>query len=368
MKKYFLGILTISIIIFSGCSENDEAEAEKIIPVQIYEIKPDTISNYIKVTGSVSGENDAIVYSKINEKLDEIYVRPGQSVSAGQVLAVQYNATFKQAVDLAKASVKTAQSQADFAIQEFDRKNQLYEQKVISPQQFDQVKTQKETAENTLEQAKLQLAQANETYQNSFIKAPFSGVVGAIFYEKNQMVPPGMQVVQIVSPNAMKSKLQISTKDISSVAYGKSVEIKFPSIPDKIYKGVVSKVNQAIDPVTNLLEVEVQLIKPDSRIKSGIFGEFYIEVSQKQGIFVVPENSLMQRTEVMVDKETGIQGTVKKYFIFTVENGAAKITEVKTGISSEGRIEIKKGLKEKDTVIVVGQNIVRDGQKVKIVK
>ena len=75
----------------------------------------------------------------------------------------------------------------------------------------------------------------------------------------------------------------------------------------------------------------------------------------------------MQRTEIKVNKKTGIQKTMKKYFVFAVENGLAKLKEVKTGINSDGRIEILKGLKNSDTVIVVGQNVVRDGQKVKIV-
>ncbi|MEJ2618109.1 MAG: hypothetical protein P8Z35_24340, partial [Ignavibacteriaceae bacterium] len=118
---------------------------------------------------------------------------------------------------------------------------------------------------------------------------------------------------------------------------------------------------------SNLLEIEVQLMNPDNRIKSGIFGEFLIEAATKKGTIVLPENSLLQRTEIIVDKKTGVQKTMKKYFVFTVENGMSKLKEVKTGINSDGRIEILNGLKNADTVIVVGQNVVRDGQKVKIV-
>ncbi len=368
MNKHLLTLLIICILFLISCKTEEEVQEEKSIPVNVYKIQPDTISRYIKLTGSISGENDAIVYSKISEKLDRIYVKPGQKVNNDEVLAVQYNALFEQSVELAKSALKTAQAQYELVNQDFERMGELYKQKAVSPQQYDQAETQKKTSEAGLEQAKLQLEQANENYQGSFIKSPFNGIVGAIFFEENQMVPAGQPVVQIVNTSAMKSKLQLSSKDISAVSIGQSVLINFPSIPDKEYKGKVININHAVNKLSNLLEIEVQLINPDNRIKSGIFGKFLIEAATKKGVIVLPENSLLQRTEIIVDKKTGVQKTMKKYFVFAVDNGLSKLKEVKTGINSDGRIEILKGLKIADTVIVVGQNIVRDGQKVKIVE
>ena len=367
MNRHLIILLLFVIFFITSCKKEEEIQEEKSIPVNVYKVQPDRISSYITLTGSISGENDAIVYSKISEKIDKIFVKPGQRVSNNEVLAVQYNALLEQSVELAKAAVKTAQAQYELVSQDFGRMGELYKQKAVSPQQYDQAETQKKTAEAGLEQAKLQLEQANENYQNSFIKAPFSGVVGAVFFEVNQMVPAGQPVVQIVSPDAMKSKLQLSSKDISAVSAGQSVLIKFPSIPGKIYNGKVININHAVNKLSNLLEIEVHLINPDKRVKSGIFGEFLIETKTNKGTIVLPENSLMQRTEIIVNKKTGIQKTMKKHFVFAVENGLAKLKEVKTGINSDGRIEILKGLKNSDTVIVVGQNVVRDGQKVKIV-
>lgn len=367
MYKNLLTLLIIGILFLSSCKTEDDVQVEKSIPVNIYKIQPDTISRYIKLTGSITGENDAIVYSKISEKLDRIYVKPGQKVNNDEVLAEQYNALLEQSVELAKAALKTAQAQYELVSQDYERMGELYKQKAVSPQQYDQAETQKKTAEAGLEQAKLQLEQANENYQNSFIKAPFRGIVGAVFFEENQMVPAGQPVVQIVNTNVMKSKLQLSSKDISDVSIGLPVLVKFPSIPGKEYKGKVININHAVNKLSNLLEIEVQLINPDNKIKSGIFGEFLIETATKKGTIVLPENSLMQRTEIIVDKKTGVRETMKKYFVFAVENGYSKLKEVKTGINSDGRIEILKGLENADTVIVIGQNVVRDGQKVKIV-
>jgi len=64
----------------------------------------------------------------------------------------------------------------------------MNDQKAISPQQFDQAKVAKETSEQGLEQAKSMLEQAKEQYENSFVKAPFDGVVAAVYVEKNQTI------------------------------------------------------------------------------------------------------------------------------------------------------------------------------------
>jgi len=99
-----------------------------------------------------------------------------------------------------------------------------------------------------------------------------------------------------------------------------------------------------------------------------MFGEFFIEVENHPNTIVVPEFSLLTQTEVKIDRETGLQTPVKKYFLFVISNGKAKLKEVKTGILNDGQIEITDGLNVGDTVIVVGQNIVKEDQKVKVIE
>ena len=111
MNKKIFGLLMFGVLFVNACTDTDTVQKDKIIPVKIYKVQSAKISNYIKLTGSVTGENDADVYSKISEKLETIFVKPGQKVNSGQVLAVQYNVTLKQSVDLAKTAVKTAQAQ-----------------------------------------------------------------------------------------------------------------------------------------------------------------------------------------------------------------------------------------------------------------
>lgn len=365
LKKLFVMLMVLSL--FISCEEEMEKTNETKVPVKVYEAKKDTISQFVRLTGSTEAENDAVIFSKISEKIDKIFVKVGEQVSADQIIAKQHNEILEQSVDLAKAAVKTAESQYKLARQNFKRMQSLFEQKAVSQQQFDQAESQYETGQAALEQTKAQLEQAEENLQNSFIKAPFSGTVAAINYEEDQMVPAGQPVAQVVNSNSMKAKLTVSGKDVNKVNAGQSVVIEFPSIPGKVYKGEVVRINKALNPVTNSLEIEVRILDADKRVKSGIFGKFNLELITRKNVIVIPEVAVQQQTEVQIDRKTGVQKPVRKYFVFKIADGKAELAEVGVGIRSDSRIEVTNGLTAKEKVVVVGQNIVKDGDNVKII-
>ncbi|MBK7105627.1 MAG: efflux RND transporter periplasmic adaptor subunit [Ignavibacteriae bacterium] len=367
MKKLFLVSAIFLMLIFTACEEETKQKNEKIVPVKVYTVKLDNIENFVKATGTIAAGEDVIVFSKVSEKIVKVFVKPGDKISQGQTIALQYNALFKQSVAAAETAVKSAQTQFNLAQQEFNRMKNLFDQKAISSQQFDQIKTQYESAELGLQASKVQLQQAKEQFDNSYIKSPFNGTIASIYIEQNQMVAAGLPIAQIINSNSMKAKVKIPSDEIGKIFKEQSVSIEFPSIPNKIFEGIVSEIDQAVDPISKNLQVEISLIKPGGSIKSGMFGEFLIKTSIKDNSIIIPENSIQSRTEVKIDRETGLQKSIKKYFVFVIKNGKANLIEVKTGISSDGRIEILSGLNVGDTIVVVGQNIVKSGDKVKII-
>lgn len=366
-SKGFILSITLLILMISGCSKKTEDNVEKKVPVKIYKANASTISKFIRVTGTVTAEEDVIVYSKIAERVERIYVTPGQKVIKGQLLAVQKNDILKQSLGMAIAALKTAEAHAKLATQDFKRMNILFNQRAISRQQFDQAKTANETATHTLEQSKSGYEQAKERYENSLIKAPFNGVVAAVNVEENQMINAGHPVVQVLSSSKMKAKVNITGEDINNVKTGQTVVIKFPAIRGEEFNGKVEKINSSVDQMSKSLEVEIAFLTSDNRIKSGMFGEFLIETHNHSNSLVIPEAALITQTEVQISRETGIQNPIKKYYLFVVNSGSAKLKEVQTGITNNGQIEISSGLNKGDSVIIVGQNIVKEGQSVNII-
>ena len=367
MKSGLLIIFLSVIFLFQGCKKQNETINDKPVSVKVYKLKPESISNYIYLTGAVKAVKDAVVYSKISEKLDKIIVQTGQKVKQNEVLAIQSNEILKQGVQVAEAMLQNAKAQLNMIKIDYERMQRLYKEKAISQQQFDKMKTQKQTAESTVEQSIAQLKQVKEQYENSFIKAPFGGIVAAILFDENQMVPAGQPVIQIISTKGLKANLKVASQDIPKIKKGQRVIINFPSFPDKQFEGYVYNLDEAVDPLSKTLEVEVGMKKNNPGVKSGMFAQFLIEIHKSNNTIIVPDDALLTQTEVHLNKDTGLQESVRKYFIFKIKNNIANLKEVKTGINSEGKIEITSGLSFGDSVVVVGQNIVKDEQKVQVI-
>ena len=111
----------------------------------------------------------------------------------------------------------------------------------------------------------------------------------------------------------MKSKIYLTGEDIQNVKAGQKVIIKFPTIPEAEFNGSVKKINTAIDQSSKSLEVEIAILSKDNRIKSGMFGEFFIETNKIASCLVIPEPALIPQTEIKIDRETGLQNTFKKF-------------------------------------------------------
>src|SRR5690606_38157163 len=86
-------IITLSII---GCGDEAAKQQEITIPVKIYNVQSESLTQYLKLTGTITAGKDQVVYSKTSERVDAVYVKPGDRVNANQVIARQYNALLTQ--------------------------------------------------------------------------------------------------------------------------------------------------------------------------------------------------------------------------------------------------------------------------------
>lgn len=365
MKKLLLLILLG--LFLAGCGSDEVEKEEKPVSVRVYKLHPDSISSSVKLTGSISAVDDAVVFSKVTEEVKDIKVETGDKVTTGEILAIQKNDMLKQGVDAAEAGLKNAKAQLNLVQNDFERMKRLYEQKAISEQQFDQTETQLEAAKSAVDQFEAQLSQAREQYQNSFLKAPFAGRVAAIYIDENQMLPAGQPAFQLINSKGMKAKVRVPSGDIEKIKKGGVVKISIPAIPGKVFKGIVYDLDESIDPITKSLEAEIRINNPGTEVRSGMFGQFEIETVKETETVVIPDNAVLTQTEVKQNEDTGELDPVKKSYVFKVENSRAALQEIKTGISGSDRIEVLSGLNFSDTIIVVGQNIVKNDQLIKVV-
>jgi multidrug efflux pump subunit AcrA (membrane-fusion protein) len=168
-------------------------------------------------------------------------------------------------------------------------------------------------------------------------------------------VMPGSPLFAIVDLKSMSMLSKVDESDIAKIEPGQPATVSLEAYPEKSFPGRVVKV--ADTATTNeagatAFEVTVQMDPTDINLKIGMSGSANLVVVEKQGVLVVP-------IEAIVEKKG------KKY-VFKVVDGKARLTEVSVGISNEEDVEILRGLKAGDRVIVKGTEKLHDGQGVKI--
>lgn len=367
MRKLILATFTLAIVI-TGCQKTTQPKVVEEVPVQVYVVHPDTISRFILVTGTLEAYREALVYSKVSERLESISVHTGQWVDKNQLLGEQHNQLLQAAVRQAQAALDGASAQYQLAQSEFERIESLQEEHAVSAQQFDQARTQFEAAKAAKEQAEAALHQARVQLENTQLRAPFAGQVAMILFDEADMVPAGQPVFKIVDERKMVAKLDLPDTYFREVKENQKIYAEFPALSRSTFVGRIRRINSAIDPLSRTVQVEVVFPNADGQLTSGAFGRFQIEVERHSGVIIIPDNALLSRTEVKISEETGLAEYLRQFYLYVVRENTARLNTVDRGIESNGRVEIVSGLAPGDSVIVVGQKLVREGERVRVLK
>ena len=270
----------------------------------------------------------------------QIFVREGQVVKKGQILAQLDDAVMRSSIE----EVKTALNLANIM---FEKQQKLWDQKIGTEIQYLTAKNQKESLEKRLETLE-------EQKEMSKIKAPISGTVDEINPKVGEAVSPGFPAFRVVNGMDLSLKAQLSENYIPYVKRGDLVKISFPALEKEI-EAKVTTVGQSINPVDRTFDVEVKL-PSDPMLKANMFGELSINDRTIKDAITVPV-ALLQQSEI-------------SKFVFIAEKQTdqwlAKRVNIETGLSYDGKIEVKKGLAAGQNLIVAGYKGLSDGQEILI--
>ena len=305
---------------------------------------------------SIKGVQDVEIRPKAQGFLTEIHVKEGQTVSAGQTLFVIDNETYQAQVRLAQAAVNAAQQGVNTAQLTYDNSKQLHASKVIGDYEL-------QTAQNTMESAKAQLAQAQaslasakEALSYCYVKSPAAGVVGTIPFKKGALVS-GSNILTTVSNNSsMEVYFSVTEKDamlISQVGLNSFPPVKLQLADGSIYEhdGTVTKMSGVIDAATGSVQIIALFNNPARKLKSGGTGNIVIPRVNSNAI-IIPQSCV---SEVQ-----------NKKFVYTLgKDNKVKYTEIKVDPQNDGNNYIvTDGLKAGDKYVTNGITKLNDGMEI----
>lgn len=326
----------------------EKLDTLKRIPlVTAIEVEKQVFTHFLEIQGSVKTKQNLLIYPEMAGTLESIFVKEGQLVAKGEVLAQIDDGGMKQQV----AQVETT---TELAKTTFERQQRLWDQKIGSEIQFLQAKTNYEASKKSLEQLKQQV-------EKFTIKAPFSGVIDDVIKEQGTVVAPGMgaEIFRIVNLNNMYIEAAVPESYISNVAKGKTVEAFFPVL-GKTIEAKVRQTGNFINPANRTFKVEIAVSNKDKYIKPNLTAKLKINDYTSEDAILIPQSIISENA-------------LGEQYVYVVKNieddkGIATQVIVKTGKTQGDQIEILGGITTGNLLIEAGARSVKDGQEVKIAK
>lgn len=369
-----------------------------------------TITEIVSVSGKIQPESEVKISADVSGEIIEMAVMEGDSVRQGQLLLrinpELYETTISQlSANLDNARAGTAGSEAQKAraaaslIQaeaNYKRQKQLYEQKVISEQEWDQARVQYEVAKAdaisaeknalaakyTTASAAARLEEGRRNLGRTSIYAPASGIVTQMNSEKGERVVgtaqmAGTEIMRISNLNVMEVEVNVNENDIVRIKNGDSADIKVDAYPDRVFKGIVTQIANSAkfnstqlltDQVTNFV-VKVRIL-PESYadlgmgrnqpFRPGMTATVDIKTVSKNNALCVPISAVTTRNPAKKSEMGSKNGKTqteepkkedKGMWVLLYNNGVLKSVKVKTGLQDLDYFEITEGLKPGDEVV-----------------
>ena len=306
-----------------------------ITDVIVSEAKEGLFKSYVEVQGRIDAQDNVMINPQAQGVVTAIYVRAGQNVSRGQVVAQIDDNVLRQ-------NMAQLQTQVDYATNIFNRQKNLWDQKIGTEVQYLNAKTQKEGLEKQMQVLRSQL----NLYK---IKSPISGTIDQMDMKLGQAVMPGNSGIRVINTRNLKVKALIAETYAGRVNQGDQVNVVFPDIPDSI-SATLNFASKVIDPVSRSFTVEVKL-PSKSTYRTNMLAILKIADYRNPKALTIPVNA--------------IQKAENGDYVFVAENGKAKRVPVTSGKFSEGQAEILSGLKAGDQIIVKGMKDLDEGDSVK---
>ena len=296
------------------------------MPVEAEEIKAQPLSRDIVAVGSLRADESVVVSTEVAGRVVRIGFLEGSRVE-------KYSLLFELDDSVSRAEVAQARAAVALSESNYQRSIGLYQQKLISAAQRDEI-----TARRAADRATLQLAEAH--LAKTHITAPFTGIAGLRQVSPGDYVKEGQPLVNLEALDVMKADFKLSESALSAVAVGQKLALEVDAYPGQTFTGEVYAIDPRLSEDSRAVAVRARVPNEKGLLRSGLFARVRLTIGQKDQAILVPEQAIMPQGD--------------RQFVYVVENGKASMCEIVLGQRRPGQAEVLSGLKAGDIVITAG--------------
>ena len=356
-----LGILLLGLVLCSGCGADGGAAAGSgagrgnggpgrpgggegkpsgpPVAVAVQEAVIGSISAYYRATASLEVENEAVIEARVSGTVREVRAEEGDEVQAGQIVL---------RIDPREYQLRAQQAEAlaDKERNRFERAKKMFEQNLVSEQEFSTARSDLAAAEATLELSELELSYTNVT-------APFGGQVVRRTTDIGRTIGPGDPLFALADVHPLLARVHVPAKEFRSLRTDQKVDLLLDSNATML-KGRISLISPIIDPNTGTIKLTVEIDDYPPGTRPGDFAEVQIVTERRDEVLLIPK--------IAVVSEKG------ERFVYTPSDSTAVRRVVEVGFEDEESAQILRGLDVGERVVIQGQRSLKDGAPIRILE
>jgi HlyD family secretion protein len=389
-----LGVLVVGAIVTAGVVQSSQGRGTV---VQLADVKREDITARVRAPGKIEPLTQVKVSADVAGKVVRLAVKEGDTVRRGELMLqlddTQYRAAFEQVkANLASAEARLRESTASLKVAEtnYSRQRALFDDGLLSRQEWDQAATAIEsarvgalTAQEEVTRFRAMRDASADNLSKCRIVAPFDGVVSALYVEAGEIVVigtmnnPGTQILTVSDLSRMLVRADVDETDVVNVRLGQKAKITVDAFPDTTFSGTVVEIGNtakrsSVSTVEGQTDFEVEVVFDDevSMVRPGMTADVEVETATHAGVLGVPIQAVVVRTAGELEKKKKGKGRARGSDavaassdsstdamareitgVFVNASGEAKFVPVVTGLASETTIEITGEIAEGDRVV-----------------
>ena len=375
-KKIFAVLAGIALVYLVGSrvyEANQQANAPskkkgggRVINVDLTEARIGQLREELLLTGSLKPKEVVDVNPKSTGRIEKIYFLVGDRVEAGTLVAEMEDDELEQQVKRSEASYAVSEAnissrKAELARSKADleRAQLLFDEELLSPQEYQQQQTSLEVMEAQLQLAQAQSQQAMAELRefrirlaNSKIYAPMSGVVSMRYVDPGALVAPNNPIVQIVNLTTMVTQGNVPERNVGKLAVGNSASVIVDAIPERDFQGRVARIAPVLDAATRSAIIEIDILNPEMILKAEMFARITLDLGTMRAATLIPRDGLVYRGQ-----QPGV-------FIVEGETQRPVFRVIETGLTREDQVEVLANLDAGTRIVGRGASMLRDGDRI----
>ena len=314
----------------------DAVESPKV-PVVVAEVGLSDMKAFLDASSTLMAEESVEVVSRATGIVVEILVEEGDSARKGQTLV-------RLAYEELELEERRARADLDKLRADFERAETLSRESLISEEDYQSVRFDRERAEIDWQKASLEL-------ERTRITAPISGTVTERWVNLGQLVQANAPVFRVVDFDSLVAPIYIPEKYLLNLRDGQKALVLPRGLGNRVVEGTIVRISPIIDSQSGTVKVTVGLGER-ARLRPGMFANVQVVLDTHEGVVVVLKKAL-----VFEDEEP---------HAFVVHEGKAEKRRLDLGYQDTERVEVVQGLEPGETVVLVGQSALKDGSLVEV--